>query len=88
LVYLLAKRNGIDPTETGGGGRKTCLIGKNTGGLTKRAKMLDNRTREDNKGELNEYSLCQKIGNYRLKLDEGSERAEQSVQKQFDGKER
>jgi len=50
--------------------------------------MLDNRTREDNKGELNEYSLCQKIGNYRLKLDEGSERAEQSVQKQFDGKER
>jgi hypothetical protein len=41
--------------------------------------MSDNKKREDNKGELNVYSLCQKIGNYRLKLDEDSERAAQSV---------
>jgi hypothetical protein len=34
--------------------------------------MLDNRTKEDNKGELNVYSLWKKIGNYRLKLDEHS----------------
>jgi len=41
--------------------------------------MSDNRKREDNKGELNVYSLCQKIGNYTLKLDEKSERAAKSV---------
>jgi hypothetical protein len=41
--------------------------------------MLDNRKREDNKGKLNVYSLCQQIGNYRLKLDEGPKRAAQSV---------
>lgn len=61
------------------GGRRTCVIRKKTWRLTQPAEMSDNRKTEDNKGELTIYSLCHKIGNYRLKLDEGFERAAQSV---------